>query len=268
MYKAYWGMTTNPFTKEVPANKLFETEDYKIGMGKLKRLQNTVGIGLFTGPSGTGKTGTMRAFVDQMNLASYMPIYMKMTSITVGEFHRDLATKLDLEPRLGRGAMHNQIQDRIISLHREKRITPIIIVDEAQNLDHKTLRDLCLLMNFDMDSRNFAALLLAGLPELRVMLTLGIHEPLAQRITVRHQFHGIQSSEETKAYVEDRLFMAGVENPIFDDSAIECLYTNCNGSIRRLNNLAQTALIIGYTSQSSYINADTVNLAVDEVDGG
>ena len=61
-------------------------------------------------------------------------------------------------------------------LTNERKMTPILIVDEAHLLDQRMLEELRLLLNVRMDSQAAAALLLVGHSELRRTLRLSIHE--------------------------------------------------------------------------------------------
>ena len=49
MYRAYWHMEYNPFSKEIDINKLFKTKDFNEALTRLEFLYKTKGIGLFTG---------------------------------------------------------------------------------------------------------------------------------------------------------------------------------------------------------------------------
>lgn len=66
MYKTYWGMTVNPFSKELKVSDAFHSQDYLEGKKRYEYLKNVKGIGLFTGLSGTGKTFSQRCFVDSL----------------------------------------------------------------------------------------------------------------------------------------------------------------------------------------------------------
>ena len=48
MYKTYWGMTVNPFSKELKVSDAFHSQDYLKGKKRYEYLKNVKGIGLFT----------------------------------------------------------------------------------------------------------------------------------------------------------------------------------------------------------------------------
>ena len=84
-----------------------------------------------------------------------------MSTLTVTEFYRQLANSLGLEPKFRKVDNFRNIQDTITRYEKEKRVTLVIILDEANYLKNSTLNDLKLLFNFEMDSQDRAVVLLA-----------------------------------------------------------------------------------------------------------
>lgn len=269
MYKAYWGMEFNPFKKDINSleknsHKSYESKDFKNAVSRLEYLKTTRGIGLFTGLSGTGKTYTLKTFASNLNTSLYKLVYIPLSTVTVIEFYKGLAYGLDLEPPTRKIDLFRAIQSRIITLSKERRITPVIILDEAQYLKTAVLNDIKLLLNFEMDSKNHAIFILAGQPVLVNILSKQVHEALKQRIVINYNFEGI-SKEEVKEYLTTRLTQCGVHTQIFDTSAIEATYACCNGSIRILNSLIDKCLLVGYMDKSDIINSDIVMNAVNDM---
>ena len=82
-----------------------------------------------------------------------------------------------------------------------------------------------------MDSRDRAAILLAGLPKLNSTLTLQIHEPLRQRIVMNYNLEGL-TKDEGKTYILEKLKGAGCNQTIFEDAAIEAILNAADGTPR------------------------------------
>lgn len=61
------------------------------------------------------------------------------------------------------------------------------------------------------------------------------HDALRQRIIINYSFLGI-TLDEVKKYIPSMLQVGGSATNVFTD-AIELFYSNCNGSIRKLNAL-------------------------------
>lgn len=264
MFLTYFGMEFNPFDKSIDTKYAFETEDLKIINNRLEYLKEYPGIALFTGNSGLGKTFSIRNFLTNLNPNLYKCIYISMSSITVLEFYRQLAIQLGIIPEFKKIDIYNQIQDTIIDLVNNKKIKVIICIDEAQYLKTDIINDLKLLMNFEMDSKNYFSLILTGQPNLNNILNRNIHEALKQRITISFNFNGI-SKEELVDYINTRLTICKGNRDIFNNQAIETIYNSSSGSIRKVNNIITKSLIIAYKNQKNIIDSDIVLEALNDL---
>lgn len=155
------------------------------------------------------------------------------------------------------------IQNEITRLAVEKRKTPVIIIDEANYINNAILNDLKILFNFEMDSKDRAAVLLTGLPTLSSTLKLGIHEPLRQRIVMNYELGGL-SKDEGRLYITDKLKGAGCNQTVFEENAIEAILNAADGIPRMINKLCNTSLLIGDSSKSELITTDIVMKAVND----
>ena len=264
MYEPYFGMKLNPFRKDIDIKNTYEFKDFKEVQNRLKYLLNTKGIGLFTGTSGKGKTYSIKYFVKNLNPNLYKIVYLSLSTVTVLEFYRNFCIGLGIEPAAKKVNMYHQIQERLQTLVKDRRITPIIIIDEAQYLKTDVLNDLKMLLNFEMDSKDYAVLILVGQPVLNDILSRTVHEALNQRIIVNYMFLGIDY-EEVKQYIIDRCNLAEISNEIFDENSIKALANNCNGSTRYLNNLIDKALMICCNQKEQTINTNTIMLATTDL---
>lgn len=262
--KLFYGLSYNPFQKDAKDTTI-ETIDFKEMQGRLNYLCQTKGIGVFTGRPGVGKTYGLRQFVSSLNPALYQVVYLPMSTLTTIQFYRYLAKSLGLEVASNKVDNFMNIQEYLKRMNSEKRVVPVIILDEAQYLRSGILNDIKLLMNFDMDSRNHCVLILAGLPTLINTLKYNTYEAIRQRITIQYQIIGIDP-QEIKSYIETKLKAAGLNVPLFTDDAITALGSTCQGSIRKLNNILTQCLIIGANKQVRDINNEIVMMAANEVD--
>ena len=265
MYKTYWGMEFNPFDKGLAVKDCFKSGDFTQASSRLEHLKNIKGIGLFTGLPGTGKTYSLRCFADSLNSNLYKVAYIPLSTVTVLEFYKSLAYGLGVEIFQKKVDLFKNIQERIISLSKDKKITPVIIIDEAQYLKTDILNDLKILFNFEMDSKNYAMFILSGQSVLNDILSKQIHEALKQRIVINFNFVGI-SKQEVNDYISSRLQLSGIHNQVFNPNAVEALYSCCNGSIRKLNNMIEKCLMIGFQKQVSVIDTEIIMIAQNETE--
>lgn len=264
MIETYFGMKCNPFQKDFEQKYTYDFTDFKEMQGRLEYLLKTKGIGVFTGSSGMGKTYSIRYFVNHLNVGLYKPVYLCLSTITVMDFYRSLCVGLGIIPNHRKADMFKQIQETIKNYVKDRRIVPVIILDEAQYLRTDILNDLKMLFNFEMDSKNYAILILLGQTILNDILSRNTHEALRQRIVVNYMFTGIDENE-VRGYLKSRLQLAGMNENMFEDGAIKAISSNCNGSTRRLNSIAETCLMICEQRNEDVVSAEVAMLAENEL---
>lgn len=143
----------------------------------------------------------------------------------------------------------------------------MIIIDEANYINNTILNDLKILFNFEMDSRDRAAVLLTGLPNLNSTLNLGIHEPLRQRIVMNYNLDGI-TKDEGRHYISEKLKGAGCNQTIFEDGAIEAILNAADGTPRLINKYCNSSLLLGDSNKADLITTDIVMQAINDCELG
>ena len=267
MYLSYYGLEFNPFDKDIETKYAYETEDFKILKNRLDFIKENKTMALITGNPGMGKTFVIREFLNSLNKNLYKVIYICMSTVTTYEFYKQICYELGIEPPFKKIDMFREIQERILNLSKDKKINIIIVLDEAQYLKPAILNDLKILLNFELDSKNYISLILVGQPVLNSMLRRNIFDALAQRITVSYNMIGINKNE-LKDYIDSRIKLAHGNNGIFNEQAIEAIDNGCNGSIRIANNIITKSLIIGKSKQVPTIDSNLILEAVNELSLG
>lgn len=242
MFRQYFGLKFNPFDKEIPTDKLFESHDIQELDSRLKYMLDTRGICLIVGESGSGKSTSLRKLNDNLNRSLYRPCYLPLTTLTVKEFYQEIVSMLGETPAYKKVSLFSQIQGCIQNLYYEQRITPVIIVDEVHMAPTTVLDDLRMVFNFRVDSANPFVLILAGQPPIRNKLALNSCYPLKQRITMQYSMQGF-TAEETVDYCKSRMKIAGCSSEVFLPQALAAIHTVSGGFPRNINNVAVASLM-------------------------
>lgn len=265
-YLSRYGLEQNPFLKN-SKDIMVETAEASEVSTRLGFLSDTKGIGILTGEPGQGKTTASRIWSNSLSSSLFKISYNCLSTLTVMDFYRQMAFSLGVEPRYRKNDLFNDIQAEIRRLAIEKRVTPVILIDEADMLSHKVLSDLQLLFNFQMDSRDLAIILLIGQPRLNITLSQGMHEPLTQRIVMNYNMGGL-TKEEGHSYITRKLEGAGCRQKIFENNAAEAILNAANGTPRMINKICNRALMIGASRNLNILDADTIMKAVDDIQLG
>jgi general secretion pathway protein A len=93
---------------------------------------------------------------------------------------------------------------------------------------------------------------------------LQLHEALRQRIAVHYHLDGL-SREELAAYLAHQLKAAGVNQPLFDDTATQALCQATKGIVRKVNKLAVAALHLAATRKAQQVDEAILLDATREV---
>ncbi len=132
----------------------------------------------------------------------------------------------------------------------------LVIIDEAQLIQSEAvLEELRLLLNFQLNDRFMVTLLMCGQPELRERI-IAIPQ-LEQRMFVKYHLHSFDINL-TRSYIDHRLNIAGVENHIFTSDAVEAIYRHSFGTPRRINNICDLCLLVGFQKKTKIIDASFV----------
>lgn len=264
MFRQFYGMSCNPFEKGLKEKDAYVSKDMKEMLARLDYLNETRGIGLFTAAPGNGKTFALRCFAKKLNPNLTKIIYLCLSTITTVEFYRQVSISLGLEPSFRKSDMFKNIKDYMEAMSNDKRVHYMLVWDESQYLSNDILKDLKMLMNFSMDSKDCFSLALIGQPILNNILEKQIHEALKQRVVVNYDFEGL-SEDEAKEYIHSRLSLAGASSAIIDSNAVQAAYGSCGGSIRRLNMLLTKALIVGAQHEKPSIDTDIIMAAANDL---
>jgi general secretion pathway protein A len=263
MYKTYYSLAKTPFSKDLRPEQAFQSTNYLEALNGLAYLQKTKGIGLLIGDPGVGKTFTLRSFTESLNPALYHVVYFPLSTGGVMDFYRGLAYGLGEEPKHRKVDLFRQIQQGIERMSSEQKITPVFILDEMHMAKDAFLNDLAILFNFQMDSTNPFILILAGLPHLKTRLNLNHHRPLSQRIIMRYHMQAL-TKEDTCAYIDHHLKLAGAKMPIFTQPALEAIALRSQGWPRVINTLTINCLLYGSQLKKEQIDEDIVRMAAEE----
>ena len=232
----------NPFLPDVPVSALFvpaATESF------CWRMQNQVGEGGFAmviGDPGTGKSAALRILSDRLGALRDVSLgVLTRPHASVADFYRELGDLFEvaLSPHnrwTGAKALRDKWQAHIeASLYR-----PVLIVDEAQEMNTAVLCELRLLSSVNLDSRSILSVILAGDSRLTERLHHADLLPVASRIRTRLRTQSA-SPGQLHEYLAHLLDQAG--NPrLITEEVQTALCEHAAGNLRLLMNMANDLL--------------------------
>ncbi|MCU8011532.1 ExeA family protein [Shewanella sp. SM74] len=267
MYKAFYGLSDNPFSIAPNPHYLFLSDRHREALAHLTYgLGETGGFVLLTGEVGTGKTTVSRCLLGQLpdNTDTAFILNPSLTELEL------LATLCDeLKISYGDNPTLKQLTDhlsRFLLANHSKGRNTVLIIDEAQHLRPEVLEQLRLLTNLETDTKKLLQVILIGQPELQLLLKRQELRQLAQRITARYHLLPL-NEDEIALYVLHRLQVAGRFEPLFTRKAVNVLQKYSGGIPRLINLLCERSLMAGYAQSRVPIDHHMVRQAAAEVFG-
>ncbi|OIQ92246.1 hypothetical protein GALL_258420 [mine drainage metagenome] len=263
MYLQHFGLRHPPLGKET--SELWDDGAMTQLAERFNWLLQSPGIGLITGEPGVGKTAALRNLTKALNPHRYQLIYQAETDFGRIDIYRGLARALGIEPAYRRAQLWRDIKERIHELADSKQVTPVWIIDEAQNLPPEFFRDFPSFLNFAFDSRDLISVWLAGHPSLAQTLERAPYAALYSRIQVRVQIKPVVERERFALLIQHALKSSGCQHTLLADSGMEVLRQASKGLPRQAGRILRTAMRLAVPKGFNHIPDDLLHQAIAEL---
>ncbi len=258
LYEAHFGLSPRPFGESSSPDSYVPLASHEAALRRLQfGLEHGRGPGLLFGASGAGKTLIARTLARDLG---QRVVHLTFPAMPAADLLCFLADELDAPP--GDPSLAGSVRRVQKSLAKAARegLRPLLVVDEAHLIDDTaTFEALRLLLNFTTEGQPDLSLLIVGGPE----VLLQMPPALSDRLTARALL-GPLTREESSAYVTGRLAAAGANEPLFDAPTLTELHFAADGLPRRINRLADLALLIAFAESRPRPDARSVEIAVRE----
>jgi len=256
-----YGLTRPPFSKDIPASELLDTEALQAARERLKAALEGRTSAVLTGDSGSGKTCLLRSLEEDLPQGRYRLHYVHNATVNRRDFYRQLCLGMGLEPRATFAALFACVSQHIQDLASQQKLRVVLLLDETHMLPLSVLDQMHVLLNFERDSKPWLSLILVGLPELRETLKRNVLQSLTARIPIRVHLPPLDA-EQVKQYVRHRLVAAGCRREVFAEDGLLLIAKATGGIMRRIDVVATRCLELAAQGKSSLVDATVAEAAL------
>jgi len=216
---------------------------------------------------GSGKTLLARLMISRLG-TEVCAVYLANPCFSRDEIIVAIARDLGLVDLSG------SIEGKLAALQQEllrrhaagQRV--LLVIDEAHAMPVESLEEVRLLSNLETGQHKLVNIMLFGQPELDDLLA----DPRLRQVRDRviHRFELLPlPAEEARAYIDHRLRSAGWQGArLFSSTALARLIKASDGRARRINLLADKALLAAYAQGDRSVEMRHVKSAMQELPWG
>ncbi len=261
MYRKFFGLKSRPFVLTPNPDFLYLSKVHDMALIHLEYgILHDVGFIVLTGEIGSGKTTLLKYLLEKKKIKNPVDIaYILNTNLNPEEFLGMLVKEFDIRTNSkDKSDLLDELTNHFINQYA-KGTRSVIVVDEAQNLPLDTFEELRMLSNIDVGDTSVVQIILVGQPELKDKLSHPSLTQLAQRISVYYHLSSLPK-EDVKNYIEHRLRVAGydLENPLFEEKAIDLISKASKGIPRLINKICDAALTYAYADGLKTISVNII----------
>ena len=252
---ALYGLKWNPFAQDIPTEAIVRSSRFDQFCYRVETLTLEGGFALITGESGLGKSVCLRALSDHLS---------RIPEITVGEisrpqsglsdFYREMAAVFGIDLKVSnRYGGYKALREKWRNHIESTLIRPILLIDEAQEMQPVVLSELRLLTMEKFDSVCLLTIVLVGDSRLTNSFKQSNLIPVGTRMRTRLMMEP-WTKPQLVNLLQESTIRAG-NSKLLTPELAETLAEHAVGNPRVMMNLAAECLSIGVRKESVQLDA-------------
>jgi len=268
LYLDHFGLDEPPFRITPHTDFFFDGADRGATLDALLyAILHDEGIVKVSGEVGSGKTMLCRVLMER--LPGHVEIvYLANPSLARDEILHAISDDLKADFSKSRITVAlRELEEHLIGLYAGGRRV-VILIDEAHAMPEETLEQVRLLSNLESNRHKLLQIVLFGQTELDCVLDKISMRQLKDRITHSFRMRPL-SPEEVGKYISFRMRAAGYRGPdVFSRRAVSMIAQAASGLTRRVNILADKALLAAFTENQHAVTDRQVRAAIRDSEFG
>lgn len=264
MYLSHYNLRLKPFQITTDPRFIWLGEKHGEALATLiYGIQEDKGFLVLTGEIGTGKTALINCLSKKLD-SKVIKATISDPDMSINDFFKILSDEFNMGANFeGKGDFLIHLKKFLINAYSDEKKV-LLIIDEAQRLNHDLLEQIRLLSNIEVDNAKLINIFFVGQKEFNDILMDEKSKAVLQRIAVRCNIDPLTASE-TEEFIKHRLKIAGTNEEIFTSDAIHEIYLFSKGYPRLINILCDHAMLTSYVKGKGIIDEKTITECAEEL---
>ena len=262
MYANYWGLKDTPFRNTLETRWFYASPGHEEALARLMYLvEQRRRCGVLWGPAGTGKSLVLELLRRETARTGAEVALVDLLASSGREMLWEVLAELGLSPGVhdSQSDLWRRLHDHVLA-DRYAHVPLVLIFDHLERA-HADCVAMIERVEHLASGENSGLTLVLGVSSERAA---GLGQTLREISDLRIDLPPLDR-DEVQQYIESLLVSAGVDRPVFDQSAFDQLFDETRGIPRDLNRLCDLALLAGMADQAVHIDAAIVSTAAEEL---
>jgi len=249
-----YSLKFNPFSSQAPATALWPTSQIQSFCWRIEQQIGEGGFALVAGDPGMGKSAALRLLSEHLNgLRDLCVGILTRPQAKMADFYRELGHLfgVTLSPS-NRWHSSKSLREKWLAHIEAAVFRPVLIIDEAQEMNSLVLSELRLLASADLDSRSILTIILAGDQRLANRLEEPDLLPIASRMRSRLRLEALPPKQLQECL--NHLLKAAGNPKLLSTSLMQTLCEHASGNLRLLMNMANDLLVAASQQEREVID--------------
>jgi len=249
-----YSLKFNPFSSQAPVTALWTTPQLQSFCWRIEQQIGEGGFALVAGDPGVGKSAALRLLTEHLNgLRDLCVGILTRPQAKMADFYRELGHLfgVTLSPS-NRWHSSKSLREKWLTHIEAAVYRPVLIIDEAQEMNPLVLSELRLLASADLDSRSILTIILAGDQRLAARLEDPDLLPIASRMRSRLRLEALPPKQLQECM--NHLLKAAGNSKLLSPSLVQTLCEHASGNLRLLMNMANDLLVAASQQERDVID--------------
>jgi type II secretory pathway predicted ATPase ExeA len=249
-----YSLKFNPFSSQAPVSAFWTPPQIQSFCWRIEQQIGEGGFALVAGDPGMGKSAALRLLTEHLNgLRDLCVGILSRPQAKMADFYRELGHLfgVSLSPS-NRWHSSKSLREKWLAHIEAVVYRPVLIIDEAQEMNSLVLSELRLLASADLDSRSILTIILAGDQRLAARLEEPDLLPIASRMRSRLRLEALAPKQLQECL--NHLLKAAGNPKLLSTSLIQTLCEHASGNLRLLMNMANDLLVAASQQEREVID--------------